>query len=144
MKRMMLIFLLAACCGTAFAATPSLHARAVPAMAASAPTFPPVPTGTYEVALTWSFTQGSDLATGFDVYRAVSGASAYQLLNTTPVPVATLSYADTTVANNTAYAYYVVSVDASGNQSAPSNLITVTTPNPPSAPANLAGASQGR
>jgi hypothetical protein len=81
----------------------------------------------YEVDLTWDApSSSSDPVVGYDIYRAVSGSSSYQLLNSgvnTPT-----SYTDTTVVNATAYQYYVVSVDASGNQSAPSNTYSVTIP----------------
>jgi len=38
------------------------------------------------------------------------------------------SYTDTTVQEGVAYTYYIVSVDASGDQSDPSNLFSVTVP----------------
>jgi fibronectin type 3 domain-containing protein len=81
----------------------------------------------YEVNLTWAAPVSSpDPVAGYDIYRAVTGGSAYQLLNSsinTPT-----SYTDTTVANSTSYTYYVVSVDAQGNQSVPSNTFTVAIP----------------
>lgn len=81
--------------------------------------------GSYEVELTWNApTDSADPIVGYDIYRAVSGSTSYQLLNTS---VAT-SYTDTTVQNGTDYTYYVVSVDASGNQSAPSNLFSASIP----------------
>jgi len=60
------------------------------------------------------------------VYRAISGSSAYQLLNSA-INTST-SYTDATVADNTSYTYYVESVDAEGNQSVPSNTFTITIP----------------
>jgi len=63
---------------------------------------------------------------GYDVYRAVSGSSSYELLNSS-LDDAT-SYTDTTVQEGVAYTYYIVSVDASGDQSDPSNLFSVTVP----------------
>jgi hypothetical protein len=81
----------------------------------------------YDVDLTWDApTSSSDPVAGYKIYRAVSGSSSYQLLNSTVN--APTTYTDTTVANGTAYQYYVESVDASGNQSAPSNTFSVTIP----------------
>lgn len=80
---------------------------------------------TYEVDLNWNAPTDSAVpVTGYDVYRTVSGSSSYQLLNGS---VAT-DYTDTTVQSGTAYTYYVVSIDAFVNQSAPSNLYSVTIP----------------
>lgn len=79
----------------------------------------------YEVDLKWSAPADSTVpVVGYDIYRAVSGSSTYQLLNAS----VTTAYKDTTVQNGTAYTYYVVSVDASGNQSVPSNTYSVTIP----------------
>ena len=81
----------------------------------------------YTVALTWSApTSSTDPVAGYDVYRALSGSSTYQLLN--PTPSTTTTYSDSSVANGQTYLYYVVSVDASGNQSSPSNTYTATIP----------------
>jgi len=81
----------------------------------------------YEVNLTWDAPASSpDPVAGYNVYRAVSGSSTYQLLNSS-VDTST-SYTDTTVADNTSYTYYVESVDAEGNQSVPSNTITISIP----------------
>ncbi len=84
-------------------------------------------TTAYEVDLSWDApTNSSDQVAGYDVYRAVSGSSAYQLLN--PSVNSSTSYTDTTVADNTSYTYYIESVDAEGNQSVPSNSFTVSIP----------------
>ncbi|HZT53485.1 MAG TPA: fibronectin type III domain-containing protein, partial [Gaiellaceae bacterium] len=59
------------------------------------------------------------------------------------VPAGTTSYVDTELSPGTTYTYRVAAVDASGNASAPSSPVTVTTPtdsSPPTAPANLTGA----
>ena len=81
----------------------------------------------YVVNLTWDApSSSSDPVVGYDVYRAISGSSSYQLLNSTVD--ASTAYTDNTVANGTAYQYYAVSVDASGNQSAPSDIYTVSIP----------------
>lgn len=81
----------------------------------------------YEVDLDWNApTESTDPVTGYHVYRAVQGSSTYELLNSSADDLA--AYADTTVQSGTSYTYYVVSVDGSGNQSAPSNLFSVTVP----------------
>jgi hypothetical protein len=81
----------------------------------------------HEVDLTWNApsTSGDPIA-GFHVYRAPSGSTSYQLINSAS-DVQT-SYADTTVQSGTAYDYIVKSFDASGMESDPSNMTTVTIP----------------
>ena len=80
----------------------------------------------YQVQLSWIAPSGtSDPVVGYNIYRAASGGS-YQLLNTSVNAPA--SYTDSSVTNGTAYTYYVESVDAEGNQSAPSNTYSVTIP----------------
>jgi hypothetical protein len=84
-------------------------------------------TVSYQVVLTWSAPSSStDPVVGYNVYRAVSGSSSYQLLNSS-ADVST-TYTDSTVQSGTSYNYYVESVDASGNQSAPSNTYSVSVP----------------
>ncbi|MGA7651749.1 MAG: choice-of-anchor D domain-containing protein, partial [Terracidiphilus sp.] len=81
----------------------------------------------YEVNLTWDAPiDSSDPVTGYNIYRVVTGGSTYALVN--PSVVSLTSYSDTSVANNTSYTYYVVSVDAEGNQSVPSTTFTVSVP----------------
>jgi hypothetical protein len=81
----------------------------------------------HEVDLSWDApsTTGDPIA-GFHVYRAPSGSSSYQLINSAS-DVQT-SYADTTVQSGNAYDYIVKSFDASGMESDPSNTTTVTIP----------------
>ena len=84
-------------------------------------------TVSYEVDLTWNApTSSTDPVAGYNVYRATSSSSSYQLLN--PSVSASTSYRDTSVQDNTSYTYYVESVDVEGNQSAPSNTYTVDIP----------------
>ena len=81
----------------------------------------------YEVDLSWDAPTDSAVpVVGYDIYRAVSGSSSYQLLNAHVDDLA--SYADTTVQSGKSYTYYVVSVDAEGNHSVPSNLFSATVP----------------
>jgi fibronectin type 3 domain-containing protein len=79
----------------------------------------------YEVQLNWN-APGSDVVTGYKVYRSTGGTSNYQLLSSSVVSETT--YTDTTVQSGDAYDYMVESVDASGKQSGPSNTTTVVVP----------------
>jgi hypothetical protein len=81
---------------------------------------------TYEVDLSWASPGGSDAAVGYNVYRAVSGTSSYQRLNSSLN--ASTAYADSTVAASTTYVYYVTSVDAAGVESTPSSSWTAVIP----------------
>jgi hypothetical protein len=82
----------------------------------------------YEVNLTWDAPASSaDAVAGYNVYRSLSGASAYQLLNSGTSLMAT-TFTDTTVEDGQAYVYYVTSVDGSGVESTPSNAFDVTIP----------------
>ena len=81
----------------------------------------------YEVDLTWSApASSSDPVAGYNVYRTPTGTSSYQLLNSTALTQT--AYTDTTVQAGQTYDYMVESVDASGVQSAPSNVAAVSTP----------------
>ena len=81
----------------------------------------------YQVTLTWSAPSSStDPVAGYDIYRATGGSSSFQLLN--PAIDVPMSYTDTTVQSGGSYSYYVESVDAAGNQSAPSNTYAVSIP----------------
>ncbi len=81
----------------------------------------------YEVDLTWNAPADStDPIEDYNVYRAVAGSSSYTLVNTSPD--SSMTYRDTTVRNGTAYDYMVESVDATGVESAPSNIYSVTIP----------------
>jgi hypothetical protein len=82
---------------------------------------------TYQVNLNWQAPDSSnDPIVGYHVYRAPSGSTAYALLNSTLVTGT--SYVDSTVQSGKSYDYIVTSVDAQGNESVPSNAITVTIP----------------
>jgi hypothetical protein len=81
---------------------------------------------TYEVQLAWDAPASStDAVVSYNVYRSTSGG-AYQKLNTavnTPT-----SYTDTAVTDGVTYNYEVTSVDASGVESAPSNVYSAAIP----------------
>jgi hypothetical protein len=83
---------------------------------------------TYQVELSWAAPGSSSVAIeGYRVYRAFSGTSAFQLLNSA-LEIQT-SYVDSTIQNGKTYDYWVATVDTSGAESAPSNSITVSIPN---------------
>ncbi|MFZ0744433.1 MAG: choice-of-anchor D domain-containing protein, partial [Terracidiphilus sp.] len=81
----------------------------------------------YLVTLTWNAPSNSpDPVAGYNVYRAPTGTGSYQLMNSSPDTQT--SYADSNVQSGLAYDYEVKSVDASGVESAPSNITTATIP----------------
>jgi fibronectin type 3 domain-containing protein len=81
----------------------------------------------YAVDLTWDApTSSPDPVAGYYVYRAPSGGSSYQLLNT--AAVTSTEYTDTTVQSGQTYDYIVESVDASGVTSVASNMAALTIP----------------
>lgn len=80
------------------------------------------PPASHSAVLNWGYTQGSDLAVGFNVFRIVKGSTGnWILLNNSLVPVATTTYIDNTISTGVDYLYYVTAVDSSGNQSNPSS-----------------------
>jgi fibronectin type 3 domain-containing protein len=85
-------------------------------------------TGTsHQVALNWTApSSSSDPVAGYNVYRAASGSSSYQKLNSSSDGQTT--YTDSTVQAGTTYQYYVTSVDSSGSESTPSNTATAVVP----------------
>jgi hypothetical protein len=98
------------------------------------------------VVLSWKAPPGAASAalavTGYQVFRSVGSSGSPTQLTTTPLTAAT--YTDKTIAPSTTYVYYVVSVDAAGTQSAPSNTVNVAVASGPSVPtpatpANLTG-----
>ncbi len=80
-----------------------------------------------EVNLTWDAPISSpDSVAGYNVYRAPSGSTSYQLLSS--VSSSELAYIDSNIEAGQTYDYIVESVDASGVASAPSNMASVTLP----------------
>jgi hypothetical protein len=81
----------------------------------------------YQVNLNWNAPAGSKVAIeGYNIYRAVSGSSMYQLLNPS-VDMGT-TYMDSTVQDGTNYDYYVETVDTLGASSVPSDVLTISIP----------------
>jgi fibronectin type 3 domain-containing protein len=80
-----------------------------------------------QVNLSWDApTSSPDPVAGYNVYRAPSGGTSYQQLNSSVVTQT--AYIDLTVASGQTYDYIVESVDASGVTSGPSNMASVTLP----------------
>ena len=84
----------------------------------------------YEVQLNWDAPSSStDPVNGYNVYRAPSGSTSYQQLNTSTLPLNPTSYTDNNnIEDGQTYDYIVESVDAEGNTSAPSNIASATIP----------------
>jgi fibronectin type 3 domain-containing protein len=81
----------------------------------------------HQVTLSWDApSSSSDPVVGYDIYRATSGGSTYELLNSSTD--AQTTYVDTNVQANASYVYYVTSVDSSGVQSSSSNVVTASIP----------------
>lgn len=81
----------------------------------------------HEVDVSWNAPSSSPVAVvGYHVYRATGSSTTYALL-TSSVETAT-TYTDDTVQSSTTYSYYVTSVDATGVESSPSNVTTVSVP----------------
>ncbi len=80
----------------------------------------------YQANLTWDAPTTTDPIAGYNVYRAISGSSAYQLLNSSVD--AQTSYVDSTVQSGDSYEYYVETVDTSGVSSAPSSVVSLVVP----------------
>jgi hypothetical protein len=81
----------------------------------------------YQVNLSWDPPNDSTVSiAGYNVYRAISGSSIYQLIN--PALDTETAYADTTVQNGSAYDYYVETVDKAGVSSAPSEVLSISVP----------------
>jgi fibronectin type 3 domain-containing protein len=82
---------------------------------------------TYSVNLNWGCPPlSSDPGAGYNIYRAPTGTTSYQRLNSTmQTPTA---FVDGAVQSGAVYDYIVKSVDSVGTESAPSNTTTVTIP----------------
>ena len=73
------------------------------------------------IQVSWTYVQGTDLATGFNVYRSTTTGGPYAKLTATPLAIATLTYQDATGNGGTKYFYVVTAVDSLGVESANSN-----------------------
>ena len=81
----------------------------------------------HHVDLSWSApSSSSNPISGYNVYRAPSGTTSFQVVNSSLD--AQTAYSDSTVQSGKAYTYYVTSVDSTSAESAPSNTTTVSIP----------------
>lgn len=101
------------------------HLRKLPLIALIAIMLAPLSWGQTQHGglVSWTAPTGSDAAVGYFIYRATVSTGPFTQIDTTEDT--STSYLDTTIAANTTYYYYAVAVDASGNQSAPSNTATL-------------------
>jgi hypothetical protein len=87
------------------------------------------------VILTWTAPSSSpDPVAGYDAFRAPSGGTSYQQINSLEIPAAVTTYTDAgPLTSGATYNYIVESVDASGVDSGPTNTAVVPIPtwNPP-------------
>jgi fibronectin type 3 domain-containing protein len=81
---------------------------------------------THFIQVGWTYAQGTDLAVGFNVYRSLTATGLDTKLNSTTIPLATLSYQDTTGNGGTLYFYVVTAVDISGIESVNSPQVSAT------------------
>jgi len=82
---------------------------------------------TNAVALTWvAPTTSPDPVSGYNIYRAPSGSTSYQQINT--ATITGLAYTDSAVVSGITYDYIAKSVDATGNLSVASNTAIVSIP----------------
>ena len=81
----------------------------------------------HQVNLSWNAPADSaGPVAGYNVFRAPTGSTSYQQLNTSAVTAT--NYVDGNVQNGTTYDYVVRSVDASSGSSGPSNTATAVIP----------------
>ncbi len=81
----------------------------------------------HQVTLSWQAPAKSSVpVAGYNSYRAPSGSTAFQLLNSSIDTQTT--YLDSTVQGGLSYTYYVTSVSSAGVESTPSNQVAATVP----------------
>jgi hypothetical protein len=80
----------------------------------------------HKVKLSWNAASSGNVV-GYNVYRVLSGGTAFQRVNASALPSTT--YTDGTVQCGASYAYYVTSLDGAGVESVPSNTTTIAIPN---------------
>ena len=94
-------------------------------------------TATGEEQMAWDYTQGSPLATGFNVYVQAPCPGTVTLRPGMPLPVTTLTHTHSGLALGSTNCWHVRAVDASAGESMPSNTLSWTVPGTVAAPTNL-------
>jgi Concanavalin A-like lectin/glucanases superfamily/Bacterial Ig domain/Fibronectin type III domain len=88
-----------------------------------APGYLSVTTSPGRISLSWGPSAASGVQ-GYDVYRQNNDGS-WPSTPLATVGASTTTYTDTTVSTNTSYSYRVTAINASGQESQPSNLVTI-------------------
>ena len=91
----------------------------------------------HSITVAWTYTQGTDLAIGFNVLRSTVTGGPYTQINSTVLPLTTLQYIDTLGVGGTTYFYVVNAQGASGDLSANSAQVSATFLGNPSIPAGI-------
>ncbi len=90
------------------------------------------------VTFSWAWSQGTgDPATGFHVWRSLTPGGPYTLINT--VPLATLTYLDTTVLVGLTYYYTVTAYNPAGDSTKPTEVACTLPFQIPGSPTGLSG-----
>jgi hypothetical protein len=81
----------------------------------------------HSIDLSWNApTTSGDPVAGYNIYRSTNSGATFTKLNGSPETV--LDYTDSPVQSGITYTYVVKSVDASGQESGPSNQISLPVP----------------
>jgi fibronectin type 3 domain-containing protein len=106
-----------------------------PTIALSPPTTLTTTTITNGVDLAWAAPSTTTGLVSYNIYRATTtsttAATSFPDTPLATVPSGTTSYTDTTTSPSTHYSYEVTAVDTNNNETAPTNVATITTPTPP-------------
>ncbi len=81
----------------------------------------------HQVELNWFAPANLDIpVVGYNIYRALGGSADFERIN--PSPTTETTFTDATVNGKRIYDYFVRSMDETGMESFPSNLISLTIP----------------
>jgi fibronectin type 3 domain-containing protein len=79
-------------------------------------------------SVTLSWTPSASSVSAYGIYRATEPGNTYSLLVKTSAD--TTQYTDSTVACGQTYTYFLTTFNSASEESLPSNVVTVTIPNP--------------
>ena len=96
----------------------------------------------HSILVGWTYTQGTDAAVGFNVYRGTVSGGPYTKQNATPLTVTTLSYTDLSGTAGTKYFYVIRALDAIGLESPNSPEASATMLGNPLAPLGVTAVAQ--